>query len=188
MYEGWIPVNGSAERSTARSTDGVASMKIIDVASTITRVARSVPSATKGSLSFDVYLENWNTGFWVELKSAFNKTHFQASPISFAVVNGGGISAKNTDTGTVTPTGKTIALNQWNTFRVEYDISAGSAELFLNGQKIYDLPVNRKNGSTVAAVHFTDGSSSSAAGLTAYIDRFIFEDASAPRPVLSIVD
>ncbi len=185
MYEGWIPVNGSAERSTARSTDGVASMKIIDVASTITRVARSVPSASKGSLSFDVYLENWNTGFWVELKSAFNKTHFQASPISFAVVNGGGISAKNTDTGTVTPTGKTVALNQWNTFRVEYDISAGSAELFLNGQKIYDLPVNRKNGSTVAAVHFTDGSSSSAAGMTAYIDRFIFEDASAPRPVLN---
>ncbi len=185
MYEGWIPVNGSAVRSTAQSTDGVASMKINDVASTITRVARSVPSASKGSLSFDVYLENWNTGFWVELKSAFNKTHFQASPIAFAVVNGGGVSVKNTDTGAVTPTGKTITLNKWNTFRVEYNIIAGSAGLFLNGEKIYDLPVNKKIGSTVAAVHFTDGSSSSVAGLTAYIDRFIFEDTSAPRPILS---
>jgi len=197
-YDGWYNLHdgGFMARlglSAEHSRDGSLSLKITDGKNSNVRIARTFPSARKGKIILDLYLQNNAGGFWVDLGSAIGYSRTAGVPIAFKIGSDGEISTCDTTqskeiTDVVTSSGKSAKLNAWNTFTVEYDLPARKAVLSMNGEHICDLPVKYNEAeadSTIACVMLGNAHTTvPVPNLQAYLGRFIMEDTSLPRPTV----
>ncbi len=172
LYEGWAEYAGTVEITDEKSSIGTHSLKISDVNKKITRVSRSMPELYKGELSFDFNLENASTYMYVELKSPLSFSHYTGDKMAFCIDTDGNILAVNAKSKEHGSTLATVETDKWYNIKVRFDINAGSAILLLDGKEIGELPINSSVYGGVCFLHISDGSSSQAAGLTAYIDNF----------------
>ncbi|HHW31316.1 MAG TPA: DUF2341 domain-containing protein [Clostridiaceae bacterium] len=170
-YDGWLEAGTTIELSQDRSSHGNGSMKIIDQAGVIARASRSFPSITKGSIQFDVNFEALDTQFYVELKTAYSNTHYNAAPIIFFVDENGNVFGKNTDMTNIS-TGKVIQKDKWYTFRIDIDYDSNLAKLYLDGEYVVDLPIKKEEGDFISYIQFSSATSLRG-GTIAYIDEFI---------------
>ena len=139
--EGWSTTSGTVEISDMYALDGDASMKLAAASSAV----RSVPYLQNGTLSFDMYLFD-NPKFQVELESAYGTVYGKAAPMGFTYEDG-----KFVFLGSDTAYPVTLKSGDWNNFSFQLDLDAETpvAELYVNGTKVADVPVNADIGSYV---------------------------------------
>lgn len=177
LDEGWLAYRGTVEVTDEKAYQGDRSLKIEDVPSMITRASRAVPMTNDGELSFNFNIEKANTGFNVEMKSTFNYETYQSALAMVHINQNGYVFASNT---AIKSTGNSLAqisLNEWHNMRIVFDIEKDSAELYIDGEFVGNMPVNTENvPGGVCFVQISDGSSSATPGLTAYIDNFVLAE------------
>ena len=126
--EGWLILEGTASITENGATDGNTALQINSNAT----ASRSLPYTEKGTVSFDLFVDNMGKGLQIEFQPAFNQYENRCSALVLIVDGNGNIQSKGTD-GRITDTGLKIA-NGNNTITITFDGSNTQATLTVNGQ------------------------------------------------------
>ena len=164
-YEGWAIIGGATEVSAKHATDGGRSMLI----NAETHVVRSIPSLSKGTVSFDLWIDDVaQTDFAFEFESSFGIHYGDAAPAAFRLTGNkltwnGSDKAVNVD-----------LKNGWNTFVFDIDLESEDpfVKLSVNGGAATEAPIfNGELHNYICFISFNlDGKQSY------YLDSFLVVD------------
>ena len=158
--EGWSAILGNPVRSDDHALEGNYAMKLSGGAAAV----RSIPYLQNGTVDVDLYLER-NSSLQFELESAHGVEYGKAAPIAFTLSHGT-ITFLGSDT--AYPVDITEGWNHFS-FRLALAGETPAAELYLNGEKVADIPVNADIGNYVC---WADISAAS----VVYVDCFTVTD------------
>ncbi len=128
--EGWLILEGTATITANGATDGKSALRI-DSNST---VSRSLPYTEKGTIMFDLFVDNIGKGIQIEFQPAYNEYENRCSALALIVDENGNIQSKGVD-GRVTDTGLKLAKGN-NSISIVFDGNSTSATLTVNGQSV----------------------------------------------------
>jgi len=173
-YEGWVAVWGNAYVVNNVAKSGNGSLRIDDIGTNQRgRANRSIPALTKGSISFDISFDKLDSGFLLELKSAYVDNSDFGNMISVKISPAGDVRDINPETGVETSLGR-VDISGWTNVTVNFDMPNHTAEILINGVKVGNLSVNTDAqwGTSITNVNLCD---SGYAGnqMIAYVDNFI---------------
>ncbi|MBR4020693.1 MAG: hypothetical protein IKI99_05215, partial [Firmicutes bacterium] len=159
--EGWSTTAGTVAVSDVYAKEGSYSMKLSAGASAV----RSVPYLQNGTISFDLHVME-NPTFELELESAYGTEYGKAAPMGLHYEDG-----KMTFLGDDTAYTVNLNADAWNNFTFQLDLDAATpvAELYVNGTKVADVPVNTEIGDYVCWLDINTNS-------TIYLDCLYVDD------------
>ena len=162
-YEGWTITSGSVARTQEHTKHGSYSMRVSGGSGAV----RSIPYLQNGSIAFDLYLEDLDCSFEVELESAYGTKYGQAAPIAFAYEN-----RQITFLGAQQSSGETLQLG-WNHVVFDLQLAQTTPQAFLsvNGRSAVAVPVDLEIGDYVC---YVDVQNTGAANV--YVDTFCVTD------------
>ena len=186
-YQGWlVDTHGTIELSRQQSVSGKYSMKVVDATSSSPAHAlRQIPSMKSGTVGAKLMVPSTNdTPFVMELKSAYNYEHMKFTIAAIYVTPGGSVGY--VDANKVQHELCTVEAGSWNDYAVSFDVSAGTATLYVNGTSagnfalpsetpVYDLSgnvVEYADVHGVTVVQFNQAATTSPKGDCLYVDDF----------------
>ena len=131
---------------------------------------RSIPYLQNGSIVFDLYLENINSRFEVELESAYSDIYGKAAPIAFTYDRGA-----ITFLGADAPCGLTLRQG-WNRISIGLQLEDQNphAVMTVNGANTANVPVNLEIGDYICYVDVQNVGTTNV-----YLDAFCVTDTTA---------
>lgn len=162
--------------TSTSATNGAQALKVTDTESAVVRASRTIPSMKKGTISFNANIPSGMTSdVNVEIKSTYNVTSFYKAPMTIKIATDGKVYVRENEA--FTETTKTVSLDAWHKFEVEFDVNASDkkAKLYVDDEFVTDFLMNIVDGEEyISCVQFSDGSSSNAVAADSfYIDEFI---------------
>ena len=176
LYEEWQRLSGDVSLSTEQAASGKQSLKIQDINWDITRVHRSIPMMNKGQIAFDLYIQEWESELYLELKSTYNTSRYKSSLATLHVADTGLLSSINPNTGKPDVAIDRLHKEQWYRVVITFDLESANptAAVSINGGVPVNISVNTETtDGGVCYVQFSDGYNYYAPGLTCYVDNFV---------------